>query len=84
MSYIQRAQEDLLKKLIKQGKILLLTGSRQVGKSTIIEHNFPDYNKVNLDDPYIVMQREEVSLFCQVHKIYLWWKMLSILLQDEF
>lgn len=64
MSYIERAITDILKDRVSSSKCLLLTGARQVGKSTIIKHVFPDYNIANFDDRLTRLQaREEPKLF---------------------
>lgn len=64
MSYINRAIEPILKKRVKESKCLLLTGARQVGKSTLLSHEFPDYNKVSFDDRFMRLQaKEEPKLF---------------------
>jgi predicted AAA+ superfamily ATPase len=45
-------------------KVLFLTGSRQVGKSTLLEELFKDYHQVTFDDPTVLLQaREEPGLF---------------------
>ncbi|MBR2769836.1 MAG: ATP-binding protein, partial [Solobacterium sp.] len=49
-------------------KCLLVTGARQVGKSTMIRHVFPDYNIANFDDRLTRLQaREEPKLFFMNH-----------------
>ena len=64
MSYIERAITSVLKNRVSSSKCLLLTGARQVGKSTIIKHVFPEYNVANFDDRLTRMQaREEPKLF---------------------
>ena len=64
MSYIERAITNVLKDRVSSSKCLLLTGARQVGKSTIIKHVFPDYNIANFDDRLTRLQaREEPKLF---------------------
>ena len=64
MAYIERAITSVLKKRVSGSKCLLLTGARQVGKSTIIKHVFPDYNIANFDDRLTRLQaREEPKLF---------------------
>ncbi|MBR2760371.1 MAG: ATP-binding protein [Solobacterium sp.] len=68
MSYIERAITDTLKKRISSSKCLLVTGARQVGKSTMIRHVFPDYNIANFDDRLTRLQaREEPKLFFMNH-----------------
>ena len=64
MSYIERAMTEVLKERVSSSKCLLLTGARQVGKSTIIKHVFPEYNIANFDDRLTRLQaREEPKLF---------------------
>ena len=48
--YIKRAAESLLKKAEKQTRVVLLTGPRQVGKSTMMRKTFPDYTYITFDD----------------------------------
>lgn len=59
MSYIERAITDVLKTRAKTSKCLLLTGARQTGKSTVIKHEFADYNRANFDDRLTRLQAEE-------------------------
>ena len=64
MAYIDRAITDVLKDRVSSSKCLLLTGARQVGKSTVIKHVFPEYNIANFDDRLTRLQaREEPKLF---------------------
>ena len=48
--YVYRHIENALKKAEKQTKVVLLTGARQVGKSTTIRKVFEDYTYITLDD----------------------------------
>lgn len=64
MAYIDRAITEVLKDHVSSSKCLLLTGARQVGKSTVIKHVFPEYNIANFDDRLTRLQaREEPKLF---------------------
>ena len=64
MSYIERAISDVLQQRVKTSKCMLLTGARQTGKSTLIRHEFPEYNRANFDDKLTRLQaREEPKLF---------------------
>lgn len=64
MAYIYRAISDIVKKRVQSSKCLLLTGARQVGKSTLIKHQFADYNRVSFDDKMTRLQaKEEPKLF---------------------
>ncbi len=50
--YIRRAIEPVIQKMINTFKVVLLTGARQVGKSTTLNQMFTnqDYEYVSLDD----------------------------------
>lgn len=64
MSYIERAITAVLKERASSSKCMLLTGARQVGKSTLIRHEFPEYNRANFDDRLTRLQaKEEPGLF---------------------
>lgn len=64
MAYIERAITDVVKKRASTSKCLLLTGARQVGKSTLLKKQFFDYNRVTFDDKMTRLQaKEEPKLF---------------------
>lgn len=64
MSYIERAITSVLKNRVSTSKCFLLTGARQVGKSTLLRHTFPEYNRANFDDRLTRLQaKEEPRLF---------------------
>ena len=64
MVCIKRAITSVIKKRLQTSKCLLLTGARQVGKSTLIKHTFPNFNKANFDDNLTRLQaKEEAKLF---------------------
>ena len=64
MVYIHRAITEILEKRIKATKCVLVTGARQVGKSTLIKHQYPNFNKANFDDRLTRLQaKEEPKLF---------------------
>lgn len=68
--YLPRTLENFLKKASRQFPVLLLTGPRQVGKTTVLQH-LSNRNRayVTLDDPAILLlAREEPSLFLQRFK----------------
>ena len=50
MDYKTRINEDLIKDFSKLFKIIFLVGARQVGKSTLLGHLFPQ-NKIFVFDP---------------------------------
>lgn len=64
MAYIERAVTPVLKKRISTSKCALITGARQVGKSTLVKHEFPEYNRANFDDKLTRLQaKDEPKLF---------------------
>ena len=64
MAYIERAITSILKKRVQESKCALVTGARQVGKSTLIKHIFPGYNRASFDDRLTRLQaKEEPKLF---------------------
>ncbi len=68
MAYIERAIASVLKERVRSSKCVLVTGARQVGKSTVIRHEFPKFNRVNFDDRLARLQaREEPGLFFLNH-----------------
>lgn len=50
MNYIKRAITPILQKRVESTKCVLVTGARQVGKSTLIKHDFPYFNKADFDE----------------------------------
>ncbi len=64
MDYISRALENRLHQYTQTYKAILVTGARQVGKSTLLKKVFPDRKYVSLDDPFMEQQaREAGSMF---------------------
>ncbi|MCM1048647.1 MAG: ATP-binding protein [Clostridiales bacterium] len=61
MDYIFRALENRLRKYEKTYKAILVTGARQVGKSTMLKKVFADRKYVSLDDPFMEQQAKESS-----------------------
>ena len=59
--YIQRFMDGLLAKAMKTSNSVLVTGPRQVGKSTMISHVFPNLRYVTLDDPFVEEQAKNDS-----------------------
>ena len=57
--YINRTIEQKLLDSAKNYKAVLVTGSRQVGKSTLLKKLFPDRKYVTLDDPFLEQQAKE-------------------------
>ena len=64
MYSIKRHMEPIVARRAKNSKAILLTGSRQVGKSTLFKHIFSGVNQVTFDDDLLLAQAEEdVGLF---------------------
>lgn len=63
--YISRASEQLVQKMMAMFKVVLVTGPRQVGKTTLLRHLLDeDYNYVTLDDiNQLEIARSDPKLF---------------------
>ncbi len=63
--YISRASEQLVQKMISMFKVVLVTGPRQVGKTTLLRYLLDeDYNYVTLDDiNQLEIARSDPKLF---------------------
>ena len=67
--YINRTLEKHIKQLSNQFKVILVTGARQVGKSTLLKHCDPERNNVTLDDYRArEMALNDPELFLQRYK----------------
>ena len=49
MEYLTRHAESKLGRLARHFKVVLVTGARQVGKSTLLRHALPDIKMVVFD-----------------------------------
>ena len=66
--YYPRHLQSVLQKLSAQFPAVLLTGARQVGKSTLLQHIAPEYGYLTLDDPLLLDQaKNEPQLFLLNH-----------------
>jgi uncharacterized protein len=45
----------------KSGRILVLTGARQTGKTTLARHLFPDYHYISIEDPLLRSQYSRLT-----------------------
>lgn len=62
--YLDRAIEKTIKKAVKQSKVVLLSGPRQTGKTTVIRNCFPKYNYITLDDEnFLALAKRDPQLF---------------------
>lgn len=50
MGYLHRRLEKPLKEALRQFPVVLVTGPRQAGKSTLLQHCLKDYAYISLDD----------------------------------
>lgn len=64
MYLIKRHIEPVVARRARNSKAILLTGPRQVGKSTLFKHLFSDVNQVTFDDDLLLAQAaEDIGLF---------------------
>ena len=64
MYSIKRHIESVVERRAKNSKAILLTGPRQVGKSTLYKHLFGNVSQVTFDDDLLLAQAEEdINLF---------------------
>jgi len=61
--WIKREISVLIKKLNTERPALLLTGARQTGKSSLLNHLFPEHSYVSLDVPLKAKQASESGQF---------------------
>src|SRR5207302_2324162 len=62
--YIPRLLEKGVRRAARQFPIVVVTGPRQSGKSTLLKHLFPSYRYVTLDDPVQrLAAKKDPSLF---------------------
>ncbi|MCQ1531587.1 ATP-binding protein [Lutispora saccharofermentans] len=54
MNYIERSMENTLRKAAKMFSVILITGARQVGKTTLLRHMAKDIPYLTLDDPLLL------------------------------
>ncbi len=67
--YLKRHIENILKKAEKQSKVVLLTGARQVGKTTSIKKLYKNYEYVSLDNENdLILANEDRNLFFRDRK----------------
>ena len=63
--YIKREIEPTIDAMLKQGKVVLVTGARQVGKTTVLkQHLGNDFNYVSMENPRdYLLAKEDAFLF---------------------
>ena len=68
--YVKRGVTDKLKKLVKAFPVVVVSGARQVGKTTLLRHVFPDLDYVAFDPSIDVENaRAEPDLFLHNHRL---------------
>ena len=58
--YINRRITSKIREIVEQFPVMVLTGARQVGKSTLLRHEFPDFSYCTLDD-FAVREQAKVD-----------------------
>ena len=64
--YIKREIELTIDAMLKQGKVVLVTGARQVGKTTVLkQHLGNNFNYVSMENPrdYLLAKEDAVLFF---------------------
>lgn len=70
MKYIKRDIENLVVSLSSEYSCILITGPRQVGKSTMLEHIDSKRNKVTLDDlQERNLAKTDPEMFLKIHQV---------------
>ncbi len=68
MKYIKRSAEKVIEKEEKMFKAILVTGARQVGKTTMLKNLKPNTNYITLDDMLLNQSaKEDPDLFLKSH-----------------
>lgn len=66
--YYTRTIEKVIEEIKKQYCIISIYGARQVGKSTMVNHIFRNYNKVSLDNlEELLLAKSNPKLFLEKH-----------------
>ena len=73
MSYLHRHIEDIVERSFSTFKSVLVTGARQTGKSTLLDMNYPEVNKITFDDMFMEDQaKENPDMFLSMNGIPLY------------
>src|SRR5260221_13722720 len=69
MKYLHRQLEKPLKEALQQFPVVLITGPRQAGKSTLLQHCLKEYHYVTLDDILVRnLAESDPDLFLQTYE----------------
>lgn len=64
--YLNRTLEHVLRRTSEQFPVVLVTGARQVGKTTLLQHCITERTYVSLDDPLVLeLAKNDPGLFLQ-------------------
>jgi len=61
MTWIQRDIEATLRTVVPERPVLLVTGVRQAGKTSLLQRVFPEYGYVSLDLPLVAEEADEAG-----------------------
>ncbi|MDO4487066.1 MAG: ATP-binding protein [Bacillota bacterium] len=65
MTYIKRAAEETIKQVSKMFPVLLLTGPRQVGKTTLLQRLAAEEKKEGIDRKYVTLDDPDVRFLAK-------------------
>ena len=67
--YIEREIEQTIDSMLGQGKVVLVTGARQVGKTTVLKQHLGDrFDYVSMENPRdYLLAKEDAALFFESH-----------------
>lgn len=65
MTYIKRAAEETIKQVSKMFPVLLLTGSRQVGKTILLQRLAAEEKKEGIDRKYVTLDDPDVRFLAK-------------------
>ena len=67
--YINRSLEKPLRQALEQFPVVLITGARQAGKSTFLQHSLKEYRYISFDDTLArTLAEEDPALFLKTYK----------------
>ena len=69
--YIEREIEQTIDSMLGQGKVVLVTGARQVGKTTVLKQHLGDrFDYVSMENPRdYLLAKEDAALFFESHDL---------------
>lgn len=69
--YIDREIEATVDRMLQQGKVVLMTGARQVGKTTMLKHHLGDtFSYVSMENPRDYLQaKQDAVLFFETRSL---------------